>query len=245
MGGVAVQLEGGVARLDLNDAEHGNALSEPMVEALEGALAELGRSTDVSAVVLGAVGPTFCDGAPRSLLAQLCAADLAPRDIRLPAAVLGVPVPVVAAVSGHAVGGGFALALAADIVVLADECRYGFNFTELGFTPGMGTTRLAEQVLGAGLARELLLTGELRRGRDYAPVLTVRPQAQVRAHALDLARRIADKPRRATSLLKRALAAPRRAAFEEALSVESLMHELTFGDPATRRRIEEIHDGSR
>ena len=245
MGGVSVQLEGGVARLDLCDPERGNALSEALVGALESTLEQLGRDAAVSAIVLGAEGGTFCEGAPQSLLARLCEAEVSPTDIRLPAALLGAPVPIVAAVSGHAVGGGFALALAADIVVLAGECRYGFNFTDLGFTPGMGTTRLAEHVLGPALARELLLTGELRRGRAFAPMLAVRPQSEVREHALDLARRIADKPRSATSLLKRTLAAPRRAAFEEALSVESLMHALTFRDPATRRRIEEIHDGSR
>lgn len=245
MADVVIHRADAVARVDLHAPATGNALSEPMVDALQSALAEVGRDASVSAIVLGAEGPTFCEGAPRGLLAQLCDADLSPSDIRLPAHLLGAPVPVIAAVSGHALGGGFALALAADIVVLADECRYGFNFTELGFTPGMGTTRLAEHVLGSALARELLLTGELRRGRAFAPMLTVRPQLEVRAHALDLARRIADKPRQAISLLKRTLAAPRRAAFEEALSVESVMHELTFRDPATRRRIEEIHDGSR
>lgn len=245
MGGVSVRVEDGVAHVELCDPDRGNALSETLVTALQSALDRIARDGSVSVVVLGAEGDIFCEGAPRTLLARLCDADVSPSDIRLPASLLGVPVPVIAAVSGHAVGGGFALALAADIVVLADQCRYGFNFTDLGFTPGMGTTRLAEQVLGPALARELLLTGELRRGRDFAPMLTVRPRAEVRDHAVDLARRVADKPRSAVRLLKRALAAPRRAAFEEALGVESLMHELTFRDPATRRRIEEIHDGSR
>lgn len=243
MGDVSVMVEGGVARIDLSAPQTRNALSASMVETLQEALGAAGRDREVRAVVLGAEGETFCDGATRELLMALCNDGLAPQDIRLPAHLLEVPVPVIAAVSGHAVGGGFALALAADIVVLAEECRYGFNFTELGFTPGMGTTRLAEQVLGPALARELLLTGELRRGRAFAPMLAVRPRADVRAHALDLARRIADKPRRATSLLKHTLATPRRAAFEEALSVESLMHAITFSDPATRRRIEENHDG--
>jgi polyketide biosynthesis enoyl-CoA hydratase PksI len=235
--------EGGVATIELCSPQTRNALSNTVVGALDVALLSVGRDPSVRAVVLAAQGPTFCDGAPRSLLMQLCAEEVSPQDIRLPGRLLATPVPIVAAVSGHAVGGGFALAHAADLVVLADECRYGFNFTELGFTPGLGTTRLAEQVLGPALARELLLTGELRRGRGFAPMLAVRPRAQVRAHAEDLARRIADKPRRATSLLKRTLAGPRRAAFEEALSVEAVMHELTFADPATRRRIEENHDG--
>lgn len=244
MAAVKIEVDEGVACIDLADPENDNALSEALVEALEDALRTCGRDEAVRCIVLGAEGSTFCAGAPRALLRRLCQGEVSPRDIRLPAHLLSAPVPVIAAVSGPAVGGGFALALAADIVVLAEQCRYGFNFTDLGFTPGMGTTRLAEHVLGSAVARELLLTGELRRGREFAPMVTVRPRDEVRAHALDLARRIADKPRRATSLLKGTLAAPRRAAFEEALVTESLMHGLTFADPATRQRIEEVHDGA-
>ncbi len=234
-------LDEGVAFVELADPESGNALSATLVNELEQCLRAIGGDESVRAVVLSGRGESFCSGAPLELLEQLCDGEVSPTEILLPARLLELPVPMVVAATGHAVGGGFALAMAADIVVLASECRYGFNFTDLGFTPGMGTTRLAESVLGPALARELLLTGELRRGSEFASIVPTRPRAEVLAHASDLARRIADKPRHATSLLKRALSARRRTAFEEALACESLMHQVTFADPATRERIRERH----
>jgi 4-carboxy-3-alkylbut-2-enoyl-[acp] decarboxylase len=231
--------EEGVVQVEMADAVTGNALSPALVLELEGALRALTTDASLRAMVLTGRGPTFCSGAPRELLEKLCDGSVSPAEIRLPARLLEFPIPIIAAVSGHAVGGGFALALSADITILSEECRYGFNFTDLGFTPGMGTTRLAELTLGPALARELLLTGELRRGREFSAHVPTRPRAEVLAHARDLARRIADKPGRATSLLKRALAAPRRRAFEEALAGESLMHELTFFEPGTRELIKE------
>ena len=116
-------------------------------------------------VVLTGEGDTFSSGAPRELLLRLAAGEVRPTDILLPRLLLDCPVPVVAAMAGHATGGGFALGLAADIVLIGDDSRYGFTFMNLGFTPGMGTTRLCEHVLSAAVAHELLYTGELRRGR--------------------------------------------------------------------------------
>jgi polyketide biosynthesis enoyl-CoA hydratase PksI len=108
----------------------------------------------------------------------------------------------------------------------------------LGFTPGMGTTRLCEHALSPSLAHELLYSGELRRGSRFAGtgINYIVPRAQVDATALDVAARIADKPRAALTALKRTLSLRRRQAFEESITQESLMHQLTLG--AAARRIE-------
>lgn len=242
-GRVEVTVVDGVALVELCDPNQNNALSAELVHDLESALQHVGEQPSVRAVVLAGRGETFCAGATKSMLRQLCDGAITPSEIRLPARVLDVPVPVIAALEGHAVGGGFALALAADILVMATTSRYGFNFMDLGFTPGMGTTKLAEHVLGPALARELLLTGELRAGRDLRTVGHVVERKEVRSRAMDLALRIADKPRAALVLLTRCLSAPRRAAFEHALTMESIMHELTLRDPETAARIEAVHVG--
>ena len=124
---------------------------------------------------------------------------------------------------------------------MAEESRYGFTFLDLGFTPGMGTTRLLEHTLAPAIAHELLYTGELRRGAELAGtgINHVLPRARVRARAEDIAARIAAKPRHALELLKRSLSARRRAAFEEARTTEALMHRVCFADPGLAARIEE------
>jgi polyketide biosynthesis enoyl-CoA hydratase PksI len=226
----------GIARVTLADPGSANALGERMVGALEGAFAAIDRDPDVRVVVLAGEGDVFSSGAPRELLLRLAAGGVRPTDILLPRLLLDCAVPVVAAMAGAATGGGFALGLAADIVLIAEDSRYGFTFMNLGFTPGMGTTKLSEHVLSPAVAHELLYTGELRRGRHFAGsgINHVLPRQQVEPAALDLAARIADKPRHCVTVLKRTLSLPRRRAFEDSMTNESLMHQITFGGAAHR-----------
>lgn len=236
---VRLTLRDGIATLVLADPASSNALGEEMVHALKEAFAAIDRDGDLRVVVLLGDGDTFSSGAPRSLLLRLAAGELRPTDIVLPKLLLDCAVPVVAAMAGHATGGGFALGLAADIVLLGEESRYGFTFMNMGFTPGMGTTRLCEHVLSPAVAHELLYTGELRRGRVFAGtgINHVLPRNAVDAAAMDIAARIADKPRQSVSALKRTLSLPRRRAFEVSITEESLMHQVTFG--AAVRRIQD------
>jgi polyketide biosynthesis enoyl-CoA hydratase PksI len=232
-------VEAGIASVTLTDPDSGNALSAAMVEALTRACDAHGRDPSVRVLVLLGGPEVFCSGAPPELLAELArGGGVAPTDIRLAKSLLDLPIPSIAAVEGHAVGGGLALALSADLVVLSRDARYGLPFMDLGFTPGMGTTRLLEHVLSPAVAHELLFTGEMRRGADFAGsgVNHVLPRAQVRPKAVDMARRIADKPRRALELLKRTLSLPRRRLFEETYTLETLMHQISFADLAARQR---------
>ena len=227
---VKLTVTDGVARIVLADAKSSNALGEEMVGALRDAFEAIAGSNDIRAVVLTGEGETFSSGAPRELLLCLAAGELKPTDIVLPKLLLDCEVPVIAAMAGHATGGGFALGLAADIVLIGEESRYGFTFMNLGFTPGMGTTRLCEHVLSTAVTHELLYTGELRRGDRFAGsgINHIVPAAQVEQLAFDLAARIAEKPRLALTTLKRTLSLPRRQAFEQSITTESLMHQVTL-----------------
>ena len=91
-------------------------------------------------------------------LKQIAAGNLMVRDLSLPHQLLEFPVPTIAAMEGHAVGGGLVLALLCDVVVAASERRFGLNFTDLGLTPGMGSTRLLAELVGHHFAAEMLLT---------------------------------------------------------------------------------------
>lgn len=231
---VRLTISDGIAKLTLADPASANALGETMVHELEAAFETIDRDRDVRVVVMSGEGETFSSGAPRELLMRLAAGELRPADIQLPKLLLDCAVPVVAAMAGHATGGGFALGLAADIVLIGDDSRYGFTFMNLGFTPGMGTTRLCEHVLSTAIAHELLYTGELRRGGRFvgSGINHVLPRDQVDAAALDVAARIAEKPRQSVVALKRTLSLPRRRAFETSITHESLMHQITLGAAA-------------
>lgn len=230
----------GVLHIRLEDSAGANGLTEALIKGLTEQLA-VARTPATKVVVLSGLPDVFCSGATLELLSQLTRGELNPSELLLPRLLLETPVPVIAAMEGSAVGGGFALALAADLIVLARESRYGFNFMDLGFTPGMGSTRLAEHVLSPAVAHELLYTGEMRKGAAFAGcagINAVLPRKEVLEHAGNLAARIAEKPREALELLKLTLSSPRRQWFEESRTLESLMHHVTFRRPDLQKQIE-------
>ncbi len=238
--GLTIARTDGVATVTMASAATANALSHELVDALAAAFAALGRDREVRAIVLAGLPEVFSSGASREVIDDLVSGRREGGELLLPRVLLECPVPCVAAMAGYAIGGGFALGIAADIIVLGDESRYCLNFLDLGFTPGMGTTRLLEHVLSPAVAHELMFTGEARRGRDLARtgVNHVVPRAEVAARAHDLAARIADKPRAALIALKRTLSIPRRQAFELARTHETLMHAAAFArlDNPTRKQ---------
>lgn len=231
----------GVATVSMRSADGRNALTNPFVDALTTALKDAADDPSSRVLLLTGLPDIFCSGAAKELLVQLADGDFSPSELYLPRVLLGTRLPLIAAMEGHGVGGGFAVGLCADVVLLARESRYGCNFMELGITPGMGTTRLLEQALTPTVARELLLTGELRRGSAFEGIggfNYILPKQDVLPKALDVARRIAEKPRFALETLKASIAARRLAIFEEAFEVEAAMHNAVFGNAETRQRIE-------
>lgn len=238
------KLPSGVGLLEMRDEDGRNAMSIPFVEALTRALGEAAAWREGKVIVLSGLPDVFSSGADRGTLVALARGELSPTDILLPKLVLDLPIPTIAAVEGHAIGGGLALAFSCDLIILARESRYGASFMNMGFTPGMGTTRLLEWAMAPAIVAELLFTGEAKRGRDLegkATVNAILPKGEVLARALSLADRMADKPREPLELLKRTLSLPRRRAFEETITLESLMHRIAFRGPEVLAGIQEHH----
>lgn len=233
----------GVATLRMHDEPGKNALSFEMVRELEERSASIAHDDRVKALVIAGLDEYFSTGATRAVLQEIASGRATPRDLLLPRALLDVPVPVVAAMTGHAVGGGLALGICADIIIAARESRYGATFIQYGFTPGMGLTALLEHQVGAALAYEMLLTGQTFRGSHFesrGAFNYVLPRSEVLPKAMDLAAALADKPRSALVSLKMTLSAKKRSMFESARSTELLMHAITFAAPGTAELIDEL-----
>jgi len=240
-------LEPHVYRLTMRDDANGNRLDEGLLAPMLQALGILAARPDLKVVVLEGGQDVFCAGASLDFLRRLARREIAERAwAELPRDFLSFPVPIVGAARGHAVGGGLMLALYCDVVVAADESRYGLNFSDLGFTPGMGATELLPELVGAHFASEMLLTGKLYRGRelhDKGLFNHIVPRQNVDGVVLELARRIAEKPRHVLSLLKDVLSAPRRRALQAALEREESMHAACFAAPGTAQLIEDHYLG--
>jgi polyketide biosynthesis enoyl-CoA hydratase PksI len=236
----------GIATIEMADVEGRNALSSTFAQDLLRAIEHAVACERVKVVVLAGLPDVFCAGATREVLEEVVSGHVVPGDLQLTRALLEIPVPLIAAMEGHAIGGGLALGLCADITLIARESRYGCTFMNLGFTPGMGVTRLLESMVPPAVAHEMMYTGEAFKGSHFADrggFNYVLPRAQVRPKALELAASIADKPSVALTSLKRVLAAGKRQAFEASRADEVLLHTISFAQPDLLRRIEERYVG--
>ena len=225
-------------------------IEEGFAPALADAVAELKRNEHLRVVIVEGGARYFSAGASIDSLVSSDEKTGAPTyAAELPGLVLSVPVPTIAAMAGHAIGGGWILGLWCDIALLAEESMYGANFMALGFTPGMGATMIVEEWVGASLARELLFTGRLVKGRELKYVGSplahaIIPRAEVRDRALAIAMEIAQVPRDSLLLLKTALAEQRRERLERVLRAERSMHQTVFSQPTTPRQIAERYAAS-
>lgn len=236
-----------VTTLHMQDLAGENSFNQAFVQELVEALNELAHDKETKVCVIQGLPDIFCSGAHKDMLHELASGTIAASDIVLPKMILELPFPIIAAMEGHAVGGGLSLGLSCDLIFMARESRYGCNFMNMGFTPGMGTTKLLRLAIGEYKANEMMYGGQFFKGSYFehaSGINGVFPKREVLSKAMSIALRISEKPRFALETLKRALSLPRRQGFEASLTVESMMHGLTFSRPETRQRIEEEYASS-
>jgi enoyl-CoA hydratase len=187
---------GRVGIITLNRPEARNAVSDEVSRAIEGTLDEFEADTDVWAVVITGNGPTFCAGADLKMVAQGRGLEIATKRGGFGGIVTrDFPKPLIAAVNGPALAGGFEIVLACDLVVAADDAQFGLPEVKRGlFAAAGGPMRLAKRVPLA-LATEIVITGEpIDAQRAYSAGLVNRlvPRDQVLDEALALAAVIAE-----------------------------------------------------
>jgi enoyl-CoA hydratase len=197
---VTLTQDGAVARLTLERPEARNALSRAMADALEGALARLARADDARAVVVAGRGRSFCAGADISEMPTLSpdeAEALAARWQGIMDGFAALPQVTIAAVQGHALGGGLMLAIAQDLRVAEASARFGLPEVTLGFNPGYGIARLLD-IAGGAHGRDLMLTARVvDAGEAFRMGLVTRvvPDGALGAAADEMARDVARSPR--------------------------------------------------
>lgn len=159
----------GCRTLWLNRPEKRNALDEGLLGDIAEAAHAAGQDPAISLVVLRAHGPTFCAGADLNDWADVTP-DEAQRLSALGSAAFRalaeLPVPVVAAIDGAALGGGLELVLACDIRLGTTACRLGFPEPRLGNSPAWGGMARLVEAVGIAAARDLLLTGDVIAGPE-------------------------------------------------------------------------------
>jgi polyketide biosynthesis enoyl-CoA hydratase PksI len=233
-------VEPGIVRVTMQDRAHKNAFTLDLIVGLMRAFETIKTNKDYKVVILTGYDNYFATGGTREGLLGLYEGKGQFTDANFYSLALDCPIPVIAAMQGHGVGGGFVMGLFADFVILSRESVYTTNFMQYGFTPGMGATYIVPKKLGMSLGEELLLNAGNYRGADLEKrgvPFPVYPRVEVPRQALQLARQVAEKPRLSLITLKDHLVAPLRAELPGIIAKEVTMHAKTFHQPEVKERI--------
>jgi enoyl-CoA hydratase/carnithine racemase len=254
-GRVSIEVAGGVAEVRFDRADKLNALDSLMFDALIEAGARLAGAKGLRAVVLYGAGRGFCagldmasfaaiasgrrEGVPADLLARTHGHANRPQEAAL--VWRGLPVPVIAAIHGVAFGGGFQIALGADVRYVAPDARLSILEIKWGLVPDMGGMALMRELARGDVVRELAFTGRQFSGAEavaygFATAVHADPLAAARATA----REIASKSPDAVRALKRLLNTATDADMATILLAESKEQAALIG---SQNQIEAIRAG--
>jgi polyketide biosynthesis enoyl-CoA hydratase PksI len=237
------EVEPGIAQITMQDRDHKNTFSNELVVGLIESFKMIQGNPNYKVVILTGYDSYFASGGTQEGLLAIYSGQATFTDLNIYSLALDCKIPVISAMQGHGIGGGFVMGLFADFVVLGRESIYTTNFMKYGFTPGMGATYILAKKLGFGLAEELLLSAGNYRGAELEkrgvqfPVL---PRLEVMEYARELARQVAEKPRMTLITLKDHLVAPIREQLPKIIQKELVMHEKTFHQSEVKDRITDL-----
>jgi enoyl-CoA hydratase/carnithine racemase len=237
---VKLEIRDGVAVISLNRPEKLNAINEDVLTGLRAAVAQLGADPTAGAAILHGRGRAFSAGGDITAMSGMDEATFS-RTIGLYMAMAkdfrACPKPIVAAIHGYALAGGFELACLCDIRIAAEGTLFGLPDTPLGLSPTSGMTYLLPRIVGLGRALDLTLSAEnidTAEAHRIGFVTRVVGAEQLIDQATQLARKIAGYPRVGVAHAKAEFYASLEASFEQATTTEHAGEVACFRDPETR-----------
>ncbi|MGE4427632.1 MAG: enoyl-CoA hydratase/isomerase family protein [Solirubrobacteraceae bacterium] len=230
--GLLVEQRGATLVLTLDRPQAMNAIDPPLAAALRAAWSRATEDDDVRVVVLTGAGErAFCAGAdlkktpppPRTFAQTHLNREATVTSVTPPHEFVK---PVIAAVNGIAVGGGFELVLATDIQIAATTARFGLTETRIGSLPGAGGTQRLARRVPIGVAQRWLLTGEVfdaETALRFGLVSELVPADELLSRALEIAEAVAGNAPLAVRAGKRALYAAQDQTLAQGLEYEQLL----------------------
>ena len=212
-----------------------NALNDQVTAELAAAAAEAEAAADIRAVILYGGPRVFAAGADIKEMATAGYAEMAERSGRLQSALSAIAAlgkPVVAAVTGYALGAGLELALAADFRVVGESARLGLPEIQLGVIPGAGGTQRLARLIGPARAKDMIFTGRMvpaAEAHTLGLADQVAPDDSVHAAALALVQRYATGPALALRAAKQAIDHGLGVDLATGLEIERVQFAALFG----------------
>jgi len=234
-------MDKGIALVTMEDRKNSNMFSKEIIAGLIFAFDQIKKNENIKVVIVHGYDNVFCMGGTQEELIGIADKCIDFTDMPfLYRGLLECELPVIAAMSGHAFGGGFVFGMFADIIVMAEQGLYSANFMKYGFTPGLGATFILKEKLGANLASELMFTSKIIRGdelKSRGTSFIIRNQDEVLNEALEIAGTLCEKPVYALKVLKKELSGRILKELPYFIESEKVMHDKTFFNPEVKERI--------
>ncbi|KQB87099.1 enoyl-CoA hydratase [Corynebacterium lowii] len=225
---ITEEIRGRVALITLNRPKALNALNSELMEEVTEAVTRLDTNPDIGAIVLTGSAKAFAAGADIKEMADKGATEMYNADwFSGWDALTRARTPIIAAVSGYALGGGCELAMMCDFIIASESARFGQPEINLGILPGMGGTQRLTRAVGKAKAMEMCLTGRMMDAHEAERsglVARVVPDEELVDAALDTAATIAGKSKVAATMVKESV----NTAFEANLAQGLLFEHRLF-----------------
>jgi enoyl-CoA hydratase len=231
---VSLIIEKPIATVKLNRPDALNALNSTLVRELVAVFDALESDDSVWCVVLTGSDRAFCAGADVKEMASMSATEIQKADHLRPvwARAARFQKPLIAALSGYALGGGLELAMCCDIIIASEGTKLGQPEINIGIIPGGGGTQRLTRAVGKYKAMEMILTGATitaDEAKAWGLVNRVVPPGKYLEEATKLASEIASKGPLAVRSAKQAVLASQEKGLSEGLEVESSLFNQLFG----------------
>ncbi len=246
---VLYTVEGKIGIATLNRPEKLNALDTKTREELKEIVERAEK--EVRVLIITGSGKAFAAGADVNELLQrdpIKAIEATKLGSELFSRIEEMEIPTIAAINGFALGGGLELAMACDIRIASDKAKFGQPEINLGIIPGAGGTQRLPRIVGIGVAKKLVLTGEIIDAREALRIGLVEEVVEhekLMERAKELAGKIAEKSWIAVKLAKRALNASLSTPLREGLRLESGLFSVLFASEEAKRLMKEFLERKR
>ena len=229
---VTEQYQPGIALIQLNRPKELNALNPQLMQEVRDALQQLDKNEQVKAIIITGNDQAFAAGADIKQMADKSAIDMQVMDqFSTWDQIRKTKKPIIAAVSGFALGGGCEFVMTCDMVIASETAKFGQPEIKLGTIPGAGGTQRLTKAIGKAKSMELILTGRFLSAQEahfYGLVNKVVPVEMYMHEAVELAKEIAQMSSIAVQLAKEAINRSFETQLDEGLMFERKNFYLTF-----------------
>lgn len=187
---VLFSVDNHVAVITLNRPERRNAINQALLAGLYDAISRVATDENIRAAVITGNGKSFCSGIDLEAILTENLFDPKGDGTDMPDVFAGCPKPIIGAINGHAITGGFEIALNCDFLIASEKASFADTHAKVGIHPGWGMTQLLQQAVGRRRARQMSFTCQFISARtacEWGLVNEVTPPEQLLPRALEVA----------------------------------------------------------